>query len=162
MSGARGAAFVTSALIELQDAPVDMCNFYHAELGAFGLFNEFGLPNRVFYGMRAFARLAALSARAASYGGIPGKVAVLGASAGKEGGVRAGILVSNFAADAGEFSLSVHGLARLAACKYTAWVIDDGQAWRQAQAGQLDQAMAVRLRLPAPAVAYLELTSSPD
>jgi len=33
MSGAPGAAFVATTLLELQDAPVNVCNFFHGELG---------------------------------------------------------------------------------------------------------------------------------
>ncbi len=36
MAGAPGAAFVAAALLELQDAPVDVCNFFHGETGSSG------------------------------------------------------------------------------------------------------------------------------
>jgi xylan 1,4-beta-xylosidase len=57
IGSAAGAAFVAAALIGLQDAPVDVCNFYHADVGAFGLFSEQGVPNKTFYAMRAFREL---------------------------------------------------------------------------------------------------------
>jgi hypothetical protein len=57
ISGAHGAAFVASALIELQDAPVDMCNLFHGEAGPFGLFNVNGVPEKNFYAVRAFGEL---------------------------------------------------------------------------------------------------------
>ena len=36
MAGPPGAAFLATTLIELQDAPVDVCNLFHGELGGFG------------------------------------------------------------------------------------------------------------------------------
>ena len=54
MSGPSGAAFITAALIKLQDAPIDMANLFHAETGPFGLFDEHGVPQKTFYAMKAF------------------------------------------------------------------------------------------------------------
>jgi hypothetical protein len=55
MSGMDGAAFAASALIVLQDAPVDTCNFFHGEAGGFGLFNEYGVPNDVYRAFKLFS-----------------------------------------------------------------------------------------------------------
>lgn len=63
MSGAEGSAFIITSLIALQDAPVDMLNLFHGELGGFGLFNEHGVPFPNYYALRAFAALAATSHR---------------------------------------------------------------------------------------------------
>jgi hypothetical protein len=73
MSGNQGAAFILAALIELQDAPVDMCNFYHGDLGAFGLFNEFGVPQPNYHALEAFSRVARRP-RALVRGNVPGNL----------------------------------------------------------------------------------------
>lgn len=57
MSGHAGAAFIAASLIRLQDAPVDVCNLFHAETGAFGLFTEQGVPLPNFHAVRAFRDL---------------------------------------------------------------------------------------------------------
>lgn len=57
MSGPHGAAFITAALIELQDAPVEMANLFHGEAGAFGLFSEQGVPLDNYSAMLAFAEM---------------------------------------------------------------------------------------------------------
>ena len=54
--GAQGAAFVAAALLELQDAPVDVCNFFHGELGGFGIFTEQGVPLKAYQALRAVPR----------------------------------------------------------------------------------------------------------
>jgi len=58
MSGSRAAAFVLSSLLQFQQAPIDVANFFHGEVGGFGLFNENGLRMKPFYAFQAFNNLA--------------------------------------------------------------------------------------------------------
>ena len=76
MMGAKGGAFLAVSLIELQDAPVEVCNFFHGETGLFGLFTEVGAPTRNFYAMLAFAQLLETPLRLRVEGGIPGSLAI--------------------------------------------------------------------------------------
>jgi xylan 1,4-beta-xylosidase len=95
MAGAPGAAFVAAALLELQDAPVNVCNFFHGELGGFGIFTEHGVPLKVYQAFRAFQGLRETPQRVETRGGVPGKIAF---SAGlSPDGREATLLVSNFA-----------------------------------------------------------------
>lgn len=64
MTGSAGAAFIAAALINLQDAPVDVCNLFHGETGLFGLFNEQGVPCENVNAIRSFATLVRLGKRA--------------------------------------------------------------------------------------------------
>lgn len=57
MSGAAGGAFLVTALLRLQDAPIDVCNLFHGEAGPFGLFNEHGVPQKSYHALQAFAAL---------------------------------------------------------------------------------------------------------
>jgi hypothetical protein len=57
MGSARGAAFVASVLIDLQDSPVDIANFYTGDSSPFGLFSRHGVPKKTFYAMKAFRKL---------------------------------------------------------------------------------------------------------
>ncbi len=52
--GGEGGSFALAALIQLQDAAVDVANFFHGEIGGFGLFDEFGGETEVFHAFRAF------------------------------------------------------------------------------------------------------------
>lgn len=93
MSSAPGAAFIAAALLKLQDAPVDACNLFHGELGGFGLFNEYGVPQKNYYALRAFRRLLDTPRRVASFAN-GGHLALV---AGLNGGAtEASALVSNF------------------------------------------------------------------
>ena len=95
MAGAPGAAFIVAALLELQDAPVDVCNLYHGELGGFGLFNEHGVPQKNYYGLRAFRELLNTPRRVEAGGGVPGKLAIVAGL--NADGTEASVLVANVA-----------------------------------------------------------------
>ena len=93
MAGAAGGTFLAASLIELQDAPVDVCNFFHGETGGFGLFTEVGVPTRNYHAMLAFARLLETPKRARVTGAIPGKFAI---AAGTDAArAKCGVLVAN-------------------------------------------------------------------
>ncbi len=95
MAGALGAAFISTSLLELQDAPVDICNFFHGELGAFGIFTEQGRPLKAYQALRAFQGLVENPRRVETRGAVPGKLAF---TAGLSmDGREATMLVSNFA-----------------------------------------------------------------
>lgn len=57
MNGAEGAAFAVAALILLQDAPIDVAQYYTGEIQGFGLFTIDGEPKRTFHGFRLFRDL---------------------------------------------------------------------------------------------------------
>ena len=57
MRGPRGASFVASALMLLQDAPLDMANYYTADINPWGMFDAFGVPGRVYFTFVAFNQL---------------------------------------------------------------------------------------------------------
>lgn len=101
MAGPRGAAFITAALLELQDAPVDVCNLFHGEVGGFGLFNEHGVPQKNYYALRAFRQLLDMPRRVETRGAIRGQLALMGGMNANE----ASVLISNFADPQTEFRL---------------------------------------------------------
>ena len=107
MSGAAGAAFALTSLLELQDAPVDVANFFHGEFGGFGLFSEQGAPRPVYHAFRAFQALVQHPRRVATRGADAGKSAFLaGLSA---DGREATMVVSNFSNPESDFALRWKG-----------------------------------------------------
>ena len=94
MAGAPGAAFILVSLLELQDAPVDVCNLFHGEVGGFGLFSEQGVPSKAYQALRSFQGLMETPVRVETRGAVPGR---LGFAAGlSQDGREATLLVSNF------------------------------------------------------------------
>ncbi len=57
MAGPAGAAFTAAALMQLQDAPLDMANLFHGANGPFGLFNEHGVRQKTYFAVLAFNTL---------------------------------------------------------------------------------------------------------
>ncbi len=108
MAGAPGAAFIVSALLDLQDAPVDVCNLYHGELGGFGLFNENGVPQKNYYALLAFRRLLDTPRRVETHDGMAGQLAV--AAGLNEAGSEASVLISQLARSHTEYRLMVSQL----------------------------------------------------
>ncbi len=159
MAGAEGAAFLASALIALQDAPVDVCTIFHGELGGFGLFNEHGVPQKNYHALSAFHSLLDTPRRVEVRGAIPGKLAV---AAGLDAGRRkAQVLISNFALPADGISIAITNLPWRGKSTVEVRVVDAAHAleW-QAGAPPLDSDAPFVLSLAAPGVVLVTLTSA--
>lgn len=153
MAGPLGGAFVVAALLELQDAPVTVCNFYHGETGLFGLFTEVGAPQRNYYALLAFAQWLQTPCRVQVRGLIPDKLVV---GAGLNGDrTRAGVLVANLAGPE-TVRLSWKHLPWPGPSLVEGRVVDGSRAWDRLPA-PLQAEDQLRLHLPAPAVAWLSL-----
>lgn len=92
MAGSAGAAFTASALIQLQDAPLDMANFFHGANGPFGLFNEHGVRQKNYFAMLAFNTLLRTPRRVAV--SAPAKQLTVAAGINADN-TEAGLLISN-------------------------------------------------------------------
>jgi hypothetical protein len=56
--GPMGAAFAASTLALLQNAPIDVANYFSADYNPLGMFNIYGVPSKVFFAFKAFNLLA--------------------------------------------------------------------------------------------------------
>ena len=153
MAGIEGGTFAVAALLELQDAPVTVCNFYHGETGLFGLFTEVGAPQRNYYALLAFVQLLETPRRVRLSGTMPDRlVAAAGLSADHQ---RAGILVAN---RTGPDTVAV-------AWSHLPWtgpsaievrVVDNARAWALLPEPKTAQNQ-LTLRLSPPATAWISL-----
>jgi len=152
MTGAEGAAFLAASLIELQDAPVDVANFFHGECGLFGLHTEVGAPVRPYFAMLAFSRMLDTPQRSPTAGGLAGKLALL---AGRDdNNTRAALLLANLS---GPESLQItlhHPALPDAAIEVRA--VDEKRALEPLDGWQF-QSGILTLHLPPPAVALITL-----
>jgi xylan 1,4-beta-xylosidase len=64
----EGAAFCATTLIRMQDAPVDIMNYYDGQAMTWfcGLFDYYGVPQKTFYAFKAFRELLAYPERVAA------------------------------------------------------------------------------------------------
>ncbi len=156
MAGAPGAAFVAAALMELQDAPVDICNFFHGETGSFGIFTEQGVPLKVYQAFRAFHGLMETPVRVRTLGAVAGKIAFAGGLAAD--GREATLLVSNFAHTCTEIALDWKGFNWIGGVGAEIRIIDATHGFSEVKIRPIrDGLPGLRLALKAPAIAMIRL-----
>jgi hypothetical protein len=106
--GMRGAAFIASVLLSLQDAPLDMGNFYTGDNGAWGLFNRLGVPKKTYHAFRAVKAMVDHPLRVAVEGDKPGELAAAAGMTADSGELA--IVVSNYNSAEGRIDVSFENL----------------------------------------------------
>jgi hypothetical protein len=156
MRGPKGAAFAAWTLLSLQDAPVDMANFYTAEVQVFGMFNFSGVPQKTFYAFKAFRALLDTPRRVRTPAAQAGQVALC---AGLDAGsTRAAVLLSNFDGTDAAPGLLLRALPWAGPTRFEIHVVDGRRDLELARRGTLPE--DGRLALPelnAPAVVLVKL-----
>jgi xylan 1,4-beta-xylosidase len=156
MSGAAGAAFITAALIRLQDAPLDMGNLFHGGIGAFGLFNEHGVPAAAYYGVRAFSELLKTPERVwANFPATNGVVAVAGMQARQR---RGAVLLSRSGNGPARLELRMRNVPGRA-ITFETWRLDRERSWVSDPRRELpsDSEGHVRIDCDGPSVVLVRL-----
>ena len=159
LSGAPGAAFIATTLVNLQDSPVDLANYYWAINGLWGFLDHFGAPAKGFYAFRAFRTLLDTPRRATTTpnDATTGYALLAGTSA----SYQAGILLANARSHATDFTLSIKQWPwpGPAVCKQ--YLLDVDHDLTLINQTALDQRRGhVCLHLPSPAFSLLLLTPS--
>ena len=156
MAGAQGAAFIATALLELQDAPVDVCNLFHGEVGSFGLFTEQGVPLKAYHALSAFHALLKTPRRVETQGAAAGK---LGFVAGlSNDGREAAMLVSNFADSRSDVVLNWKGFGWTGGVTVEIQAVDAKMEFSDRRLERMTgEHSTVRLTLRAPALALIRL-----
>jgi hypothetical protein len=153
--GAEGAAFVASVLLDLQDSPVDVANFFHGDSSSFGLFTQHGEPKATYYAMLACHALASQPVRVSASGGEEGRVAIAAGIDEKQ--QAATLLIANFRSREERFTISLDGLPWPAATRCELRRIDAEQRLdRLTVATMKDHRLGITL--PAPSVLLVRLS----
>jgi hypothetical protein len=159
MGGAPGAAFIVAALLNLQDAPLDMANFFHGEVGGFGLFNENGVPLKTFHALRAFRELLDAPQRVEVTGAVPDQLTLrAGISSDRQ---HAAILLSNHGHAETLHRIELRHLPWRAQTIHEIRVLDADRNLETIERGTNVAIGALEVRLKAPAVALITLRPSP-
>ena len=153
MAGTPGGTFIVAALLELQDAPVDVCNFYHGETGGFGLFTEVGAPTRNYHAMLAFSQLLDTPRRVRATGAVPGKLAL--AAGTQAGDKKAAVLVANLSGPE-EMRLSLTNLPWVGNTTVELRIVDDQHAF-ESRPGVALSGSELTFKLAPPSVALITL-----
>ena len=153
-----GAGFVTSTLIELQDAPVDVATYYDGQpLALFcGLFDYYGVAQKTFYAMKAFRALLDYPARVRA-AVMPAGAGLHGLAAGDPATGNAAILLSTYNGASGPVDVQITGLPK-ARLTYKVTMVDVDSEFRDAERGYLDGPSAgLTTQLDAHAVALITI-----
>jgi hypothetical protein len=156
MAGAPGAAFLAASLLELQDAPVDVCNLFHGEVGAFGIFTEQGVPQKSYQALRAFRGLLETPSRVATRGAVAGKLAF--AAGLSTEGLEASLLVVNFADPRSDMILNWKALGWAGGATAEIRIVDERHDFSKVRTERFEgAAVSMSLPLKAPALALIRL-----
>ena len=156
MAGPPGAAFVAATLLELQDAPVDVCNFFHGELGGFGIFNEQGVPLKAYQALHAFQSLVETPQRVETHGAAAGKLAIVAGLSIDER--EATMLLSNYSDNRTNIELMWKGFNWTGGVTAEIRTIDVANDFSDVRTEVVDGEKALmRFMLKAPAIAMIRL-----
>jgi xylan 1,4-beta-xylosidase len=106
-AGPQGAAFVACALLDMQDSPIDVANYFHGDASSFGLFAEHGELKKTYHAMRAFQTLLGTKHRVRASGSVPGELAI---AAGIDSEGQAAIVLSNYRHTDKRFTIELSSL----------------------------------------------------
>jgi xylan 1,4-beta-xylosidase len=155
MSGGEAAAFVASAMIALQDEPVDVSNFYAGNTLGFGLFNISGTPRRSVFAIKAFAAVAGMPTRV----GVTGGDAIRACAAKGKDEVR--VLLANFGAKDGEANVTVKDWPWDGPAAVEEVRVDSAEEWRVTKGGRVEKDGRVTVGMKGPAVVLVTLKKAP-
>ncbi|MBN1844094.1 MAG: hypothetical protein JW810_00300 [Sedimentisphaerales bacterium] len=150
MGGAAGAAFVVCTLIDLQDSPVDVANYYRGDSNPFGLFDRHATPKKTFYAMKAFRMLLDCPQRLVTVMNRPGQPAVC-AGMNPEAN-EAIVLIGYFDGADQQIRLHIRNFPRLAGTAWQLYRLDGRYDLEQVRSGRLDDGAALDETIQAPGV----------
>jgi xylan 1,4-beta-xylosidase len=154
MGGARGAAFVATVLMNLQDSPVDAANMFSGDSGPFGLFTQHGEPKKTYYAVKAFRQLVECPDRMAArgirntHGGV-----LAGMTADKRKVV---VLLANYREQDDGFELTMRNLPWKGPSRFTVRRLDAKENLERAEVEVADSTIAVGLEAPGVALITVE------
>ena len=157
--GAEGAAFTACVLMDLQDAPLDVANFYSADSQPFGLFTQHGAPKKNFHAFKAFRALLDAPQRVTTHGGEPGKLSLCAGDNSEK--KTATVLVSNLRSTNSNFTASLSGVPWSGATTVEVLLLDETHNLARTQTERFaENHFKLRFELKPPAVALIRLRAT--
>ncbi len=123
MGGVEGAAFSAYVLLSLQDAPINIANFYSGDVNPYGMFSgQAGGPKKVFYAFKAFRFLLNTPIVVSSADIVPGKTMVTVAK--NQSNTEMNIMLVNFNNPGAEIKLNLKNMPWKGDTRVLTYVID--------------------------------------
>lgn len=153
----EAAALTASALLEMQDTPIDQAYYYCADDSPWSMFDEFGEPGHAYFAMKAFNQFLQVPERVAVTG-APGKDEITVGAGLSKNGKQAMLMTSNFRSKIRRLRVDLKNLPWKSKVNVTAWRIDDKHEFSPEEAKQIAPDNPVlTLDLPAGTVLLVQL-----
>ncbi len=156
----ESAAFAASALMQMQDAPLDRAHYYTADDSPWSMFDEYGEPGKVFFAFKAFNQLLQTPNRV-TVTGAPGGDGVTACCGLADDGQSAGLLLSNYRGQPADLTINLKGLPLDGEIRVERLLVDekhDGAPLDPLAVGAGNR--IIRIRLPAATVLYMRLSQA--
>jgi xylan 1,4-beta-xylosidase len=153
--GPGGAAFTVSTLVDLQDSPVDVANYYRGDASPFGLFTQHGVPKKTFYALKAFRMLLETPQRVKTSPHQSGQpILCAGTNA---NGTEATVLISYYQGKEQELKLRIQNFVKPAPFSWQLFRLDDQWNLERVRSGQASGETYLTEKIKAPAVLVFRL-----
>jgi xylan 1,4-beta-xylosidase len=110
MRGAKGAACAASVLMLLQDSRLEMANHYAADINPWSMFDEYGIPGKLYYAFVAFNQLMTTPNRVACEYDAAKQPEITMCAGVSEDGKTASILISNYGLAQSSLAINLQNL----------------------------------------------------
>ena len=157
--GPEGAAFLAAVLIDLQDSPVDVANYYSGDTNLFGLFNRYGTPKKTWYAMQAFGRLLQTPHRVETSHDCPGRVVACAATDARQ--TRLNLLLAVLGGDEKTATVQLADLPDSVQGSYTILQLDADRSLEPVAMGTLSNDHLQMQSLQSPCVVLLQVDMRP-
>lgn len=154
--GVKGASFCVTALLKLQNSPLDMANYYCAGTTPWSMFDEYGVPSKVFYAFKAFNQWAQLPTRISCEGSSEN--GVTSGAAISDDKKTLGLLLGNFSAQAKSVVVFLRNASAPSNFHLQLFQVDAGHSFEQSQDAPFDAAAGFRQEIPSYGVSFIRFS----
>jgi hypothetical protein len=154
----ESAAFAASALMQMQDVPIDRAHYYTADDSPWSMFDEFGEPGKVFFAFKAFNMFLQTTNRVAVTG-APGGDGVTACCGLADDGKSAGLLLSNYRGKPADLQISLKNFPLAGDLKVERFIVDEAYDCTPLDPLSLEgRNRTLRLSLPPATVIFVRLS----
>jgi hypothetical protein len=151
--GVKGASFCVAALLKLQNSPLDMANYYCAGTTPWSMFDEYGVPSKVFYAFKAFNQLAQLPTRISCEGSPENGLTPCAAMS--EDRKTVGLLLGNFDPKPKSVVVFLHNAPENSNFHIHVFQVDAGHDFEQCPDAPFEGGAGVREEIPSYGVFFI-------
>ena len=155
----EGAAFSAAVLMQLQDHPVDVMNFYCADYSPWSMFDVFGVPGKVYFAFLAYHQLTQLPERIICTKAAADSTLTVAASRSANRN-EAAVLISNVGKTARSFSAALRNIYGSGKIKLEMYTVDETHQLSLTDHRELSDPSLLTLNLAPESVSLVKLVRS--